>query len=81
MNWKRELKEWNPLLRVVVYHGSQREREEMREDISDERDKINIFLTTYNLIEQKTDRRYLRKYKFEYFILGNPITSISLLVF
>ena len=32
-NWARELRKWCPKLRVVVYHGTEAERDEIREKI------------------------------------------------
>ena len=64
-NWERELTTWLPCLRVVIYHGSQKEREELRCQDTSEWD---IVLTTYTLFERdsgKPDRSFLKSLDFE----------------
>jgi len=64
-NWERELTTWLPSLNVVVYHGSQREREELRCQDTSEWD---VVLSTYTLFERdssKPDRNFLRQFDFQ----------------
>eukprot|EP01117_Protostelium_nocturnum_P009544 TRINITY_DN3404_c2_g1_i1.p1 TRINITY_DN3404_c2_g1~~TRINITY_DN3404_c2_g1_i1.p1 ORF type:complete len:948 (+),score=423.18 TRINITY_DN3404_c2_g1_i1:53-2845(+) len=71
MNWKRELSEWCPAISVLVYHGSQKERQEMREEWrnNDDDEKVDVFVTTYNVIENSHDLSFLKKVGFYYCIL------------
>jgi SNF2 family DNA or RNA helicase len=64
-NWQRELTTWLGLLNVVVYHGSQKEREELRSQDTSEWD---VVLSTYTLFERdssKPDRNFLRQFDFQ----------------
>ena len=67
-NWKHELKSWCPSLNVSTYYGSQAEREEQQEELLEE--DFDVLLTTYNLVFQKSDNRFLRKFEFNYLVLG-----------
>ncbi|EKX31926.1 hypothetical protein GUITHDRAFT_46876, partial [Guillardia theta CCMP2712] len=84
-NWNREFSQWLPSLRVVVYHGSQKERAQIRSEMHDTsswfactRVKVlltlsrDVVVTTYTCFEReagKQDRAFLRSFNFKVMIL------------
>jgi SWI/SNF-related matrix-associated actin-dependent regulator 1 of chromatin subfamily A len=73
-NWENELYKFCPSLQVVVYHGTQNERADMRmtmrRDI--EMERIDVILSTFTIFEResgKDDRSFLQKIRFEYLII------------
>jgi SWI/SNF-related matrix-associated actin-dependent regulator 1 of chromatin subfamily A len=75
VNWKNELQVWCPSLTVLVYHGSMKEREALQQQEMyslhrHHQPKSNVILTTYNLVNGKTDRRFLKKLRPSYLVLG-----------
>ncbi|EDV25032.1 uncharacterized protein TRIADDRAFT_25151 [Trichoplax adhaerens] len=66
-NWKRELKNWCPKLKVVLYYGSPEERFELRMDIARRTVKLHILLTTYHMCcTSPDDLQLFKKVKFTY---------------
>jgi SWI/SNF-related matrix-associated actin-dependent regulator 1 of chromatin subfamily A len=63
-NWAREFERFCPTLEVRIYHGSMKEREELRYDLKAE-NKLKAFqviITTYQLATgQMDDRKFLKK--------------------
>eukprot|EP01103_Thecamoeba_quadrilineata_P010717 TRINITY_DN2391_c0_g1_i1.p1 TRINITY_DN2391_c0_g1~~TRINITY_DN2391_c0_g1_i1.p1 ORF type:complete len:873 (+),score=175.38 TRINITY_DN2391_c0_g1_i1:46-2664(+) len=80
-NWRNELEAWCPSLRVIEYYGSQKERDELQEEIRYAEDPYNVVMTTYNLCFTKYDRKFLKKMKWSYLVLDeahqckNPSTQ------
>lgn len=61
-NWLREFQRFSPELDVRPYYGSQKEREELREEIESELRDIDIIVTTYETATgQRPDNKFLRK--------------------
>lgn len=70
-NWAREFDLWLPVLRVVHYHGSMKERESLRYNkcIPGEYD---VIITTYSYFQNDAavdDRKFLRRIPFKVLIL------------
>eukprot|EP00899_Mesostigma_viride_P000983 jgi/Mesvir1/10886/Mv18854-RA.3 len=83
-NWQRELSQWCPGLRVVLYHGGRRAelqdtllRAHRRGDMADgdrSTRPFDVMLTCYSLFERdsqvsKDDRALLRKWRWSYMVL------------
>jgi SWI/SNF-related matrix-associated actin-dependent regulator 1 of chromatin subfamily A len=73
-NWNNEFDKFCPSLRVIVYHGTQRERLELRSEIQGalRSGEIDAIITNYTIFEResnKDDRKFLYNLKFEYLIL------------
>ncbi|TVY84992.1 ATP-dependent helicase fft2 [Lachnellula suecica] len=62
-NWLRECKNFAPQLVVEPYHGAQKERGEMADSILENRDQINIIVTTYDMAAKKEDNKFMRRLK------------------
>ena len=62
-NWLREFSIFCPDLNVIAYYASQNERAIIREDILEDRENINVVLTTYTIAKSKDDNRFFRKLK------------------
>ncbi|TVY33488.1 ATP-dependent helicase, partial [Lachnellula occidentalis] len=62
-NWLRECQNFAPQLNVEPYHGLQKERGEMADAILNNRDSINIVVTTYDMAAKKEDNKFLRRLK------------------
>ena len=67
-NWDGELAPWCRHLDVLVYHGSQKERQEMRLKILDGHVAFEIILTTYNMVFSEDDKKLFKKYMFQYIV-------------
>ncbi|KAF4529624.1 hypothetical protein B566_EDAN017070 [Ephemera danica] len=73
-NWMNELEHWCPSLKVQCYYGSQEERREIRYWWRDEKHKaevakVDILLTTYNLVNStKDDKGFFRKLDIQYIV-------------
>jgi len=68
-NWSREFASWAPTIKVIMYHGAQKEREVARKKIIKE-NNFDVLLTTYNLAISKVDRKKLfKKFEFSYIVL------------
>ncbi len=75
-NWSRELESWCPTLNTLVYYGTMKEREEIREEVRGKpKDYYNVCLTTYNIAHSKYDKSFLRKMRYKYIVLGNSQES------
>lgn len=62
-NWLREFQKFCPSFRVEPYYGSQMERAEIRESLSD--GKFDVLVTTYNLAcGSKPDAGFLKSFNF-----------------
>ncbi|KAF2146936.1 uncharacterized protein K452DRAFT_208528, partial [Aplosporella prunicola CBS 121167] len=63
-NWLREFKSFSPKLVVEPYYGSQKEREELRMNIEENIDNINVIVTTYDTAcRNSADNKFLRNLK------------------
>ncbi|TVY90307.1 ATP-dependent helicase [Lachnellula willkommii] len=62
-NWLRECQNFAPQLNVEPYHGLQKERGEMADAILNNRDTINVVVTTYDMAAKKEDNKFLRRLK------------------
>jgi SWI/SNF-related matrix-associated actin-dependent regulator 1 of chromatin subfamily A len=58
-NWLREFERFSPELSVYPYHGSQKERLQMQEDVLN--GDYDVVLTTYDMATKKDDNRFFRK--------------------
>ena len=59
-NWLREFQKFCPKLSVMPYYAGQAERAVIRETIEDNRDSINVIITTYTIAKSKVDASFLR---------------------
>ncbi|CAM9599083.1 unnamed protein product, partial [Laminaria digitata] len=87
-NWDSELKKFCPVLEVVKYHGSQKNRAAIRQKLSrvtsgvDRQSMPDIVLTTYVIWEREScgdDRGFLKRFRYEYMVLdeGHSIKNIK----
>lgn len=63
-NWSRELKRFGPKLNVVVFAGSQSERKQIRYDIEEDHDDLDVILSSYNSATAATDIKFFKKFGF-----------------
>ncbi|KAJ5769344.1 hypothetical protein N7520_003903 [Penicillium odoratum] len=63
-NWLREFQKFCPTLSVIPYYAGQNERANLREQIEDNRDDINVVITTYTIARAKVDAKFLRDQNF-----------------
>ncbi|KAL0965579.1 hypothetical protein UPYG_G00283170 [Umbra pygmaea] len=79
-NWVRELNQWCPCLKVLVYYGSVEDRRHLRYDILNKQVDYNIIISTYALtIANDNDRSLFRKLKLEYAVFdeGHMLKNMS----
>lgn len=60
-NWLREFQTFCPQLSVMPYYAGQNERAEIREQIAEHRDSINVIVTTYTIAKAKRDNMFFRE--------------------
>jgi SWI/SNF-related matrix-associated actin-dependent regulator 1 of chromatin subfamily A len=60
-NWMREFQKFSPQVVTYAYHGKQTERPEMAEFVLENRDRINVVVTTYEMAASKEDNKFMRK--------------------
>ncbi|XP_066500643.1 SWI/SNF-related matrix-associated actin-dependent regulator of chromatin subfamily A containing DEAD/H box 1A isoform X2 [Hoplias malabaricus] len=66
-NWVRELGQWCPSLKVIIYYGSVEDRKYLRYDILNKQVEFNVIVSTYNLtIGNENDRSLFRKLNLKY---------------
>ena len=63
-NWLREFSVFCPKLKVMPYYADQASRARIRDEIQDDRDNINVIITTYTLARNKVDASFLRSMEF-----------------
>lgn len=63
-NWLREFNKFCPKLVVTPYYAGINERALIREQIEDNRDEINVVITTYTIAKAKVDSKFLRDMDF-----------------
>jgi SWI/SNF-related matrix-associated actin-dependent regulator 1 of chromatin subfamily A len=63
-NWLREFQKFCPALNVMPYYAGLAERAVIRETIEDNRDDINVVITTYTIAKAKVDAKFLRDMDF-----------------
>ena len=80
-NWEREIEKFCPSLKVVKYHGSMQEREDLRDEMRTKylpsksgkkaREKLDVVLTTFSYFskEKSEDRSFLRRFHFDYMVV------------
>jgi len=84
-NWQREFTKFSPSMKVVKYHGSMQEREELQQEMNAKylskkgrkaKEQLDVVLTTFSYFskEKSDDRSFLRKFNFNYMVV-----SLSLL--
>ncbi|KAJ5475540.1 ATP-dependent helicase fft2 [Penicillium diatomitis] len=59
-NWLREFSNFSPQLQVRPYYANQNERAYIREQLENDRDEINVVVTTYTIAKAKVDAKFLR---------------------
>ena len=80
-NWEREIEKFCPSLKVVKYHGSMQEREDLRDEMRTKylpsksgkkaRERLDVVLTTFSYFskEKSEDRSFLRRFHFDYMVV------------
>ena len=63
-NWLREFSVFCPKLKVMPYYADQASRARIREEITYDRENINVIITTYTLAKNKVDSSFLRSMNF-----------------
>ncbi|KAF9892899.1 hypothetical protein FE257_000491 [Aspergillus nanangensis] len=63
-NWLREFQKFCPALNVIPYYAGQNQRAVLRENIENNRDDINVIVTTYTIAKAKVDAHFLRQMDF-----------------
>lgn len=63
-NWLREFQKFCPTLSVMPYYAGQAERAVIRDTIEDNRDSINVIITTYTIAKASVDAKFLRNMNF-----------------
>ncbi|KAI8350074.1 SNF2 family N-terminal domain-containing protein [Mortierella sp. GBAus27b] len=68
-NWLREFEKFCPMLRVKSYYGSQAEREELRDQLEEDR-SYNVLVTTYAMATgNNSERKFLNRQRFKGIVL------------
>lgn len=68
-NWMREFTLWCPSFHVLVYHGSQKDRRDLKYQIIEGESSFDILITTYNMVSGSgEDRSLFKKVPFHYVI-------------
>ncbi|RKF55354.1 ATP-dependent helicase fft2 [Golovinomyces cichoracearum] len=62
-NWLREISRFAPKLTFEPYHGPQKERQVMADEILQNKHKINVVVTTYDMAAKKEDNKFMRRLK------------------
>jgi len=60
-NWCQEFGKFAPNLVIEPYHGAAAERVTLAEQILENRDGINVIVTTYDMATKPTDNKFLRR--------------------
>lgn len=76
-NWMNEFKKFAPHMKVVKYHGSMAERDELKQYLrqclptAPNPSPLDVVLTTFSYFssEKGDDRNFLRRFKFDYMIV------------
>ncbi|XP_072898553.1 SWI/SNF-related matrix-associated actin-dependent regulator of chromatin subfamily A containing DEAD/H box 1-like isoform X1 [Hemitrygon akajei] len=79
-NWIRELKQWCPDLKILLYYGSLEERRVLRSDILHKCVDFSVIVTTYNCaISNADDRGLFRRLKLHYAVFdeGHMLKNMS----
>lgn len=63
-NWLREFQKFCPALSVMPYYANQSGRAEIRETIENNREDINVVITTYTIAKAKVDAHFLKNMDF-----------------
>ncbi|EGD99397.1 SNF2 family helicase/ATPase [Trichophyton tonsurans CBS 112818] len=63
-NWLREFSLFCPKLKTMPYYAGQAARAEIRTEIEDNRENINVVITTYTIAKAKVDAAFLRSMNF-----------------
>jgi SWI/SNF-related matrix-associated actin-dependent regulator 1 of chromatin subfamily A len=63
-NWLREFQKFCPTLHVMPYYARQNERAELRDTIEENRENINVVITTYTVAKASVDRHFLKSLGF-----------------
>ncbi|XP_041032253.1 SWI/SNF-related matrix-associated actin-dependent regulator of chromatin subfamily A containing DEAD/H box 1-like [Carcharodon carcharias] len=79
-NWIRELKQWCPDLKVLLYYGSLEDRKVLRSDILHKFVDFSVIVTTYSCsISNADDRSLFRRLKLHYAVFdeGHMLKNMS----
>lgn len=79
-NWMNEIQRWCPTFNVLMYYGSQEQRQASRHHLKYEDHDINIVLTTYNMATGCIEDRVLfKKTQFQYAVFdeGHMLKNMS----
>ncbi|KAI9641132.1 DNA-dependent ATPase fun30 [Ciborinia camelliae] len=60
-NWCQEFQKFAPKLAIQPYHGPANERVELAETILENRDEINVIVSTYDMAVKPTDNKFFRR--------------------
>lgn len=63
-NWLLEFRKFCPDLSIEPLHGSQSERFEIRDALEQDKEIIDVVITTYTMATSKDDYHFLKKYGF-----------------
>lgn len=71
-NWTREISIWAPRLKAIKYHGSQKERRQIADQLFEdyEENKVDAIITTFQMLSNKMDINMAFKHlEFSYMIV------------
>lgn len=87
-NWEREFATFAPDLHIMKYHGSMEERLELQRTLRPYLPKhrdlsypmIDVILTSITYFQKETsdDRDFLRRFQFDYMVIGMYLLLLSL---
>lgn len=63
-NWSREMARFGPSLKLIVFAGSQAERRDLRYEIEEDHDDLDVIVTSYNSATSATDLKFFKKFGF-----------------
>ncbi|OII74576.1 SWI SNF-matrix actin-dependent regulator of chromatin subfamily protein [Cryptosporidium ubiquitum] len=71
-NWTKEISIWAPRLRAIKYHGSQKERRQIADQLFEdyEENKVDAIITTFQMLSNKMDiNMAFKHFEFSYMIV------------
>ncbi|CAI9739166.1 SNF-related matrix-associated actin-dependent regulator of chromatin subfamily A containing DEAD H box 1- [Octopus vulgaris] len=79
-NWMNEIQRWCPSINVLMYYGSQEDRQNARHHLKYDDHNVNVVLTTYNMATGCLEDRVLfKKTQFHYAVFdeGHMLKNMS----
>lgn len=71
-NWTKEVSIWAPRIRAVKYHGSQKERRQIADQLFEEYEesRVDVIITTFQMLSNKMDiNMAFKHFEFSYMIV------------